>query len=55
MAGDKLNVKLSQLTFASTLTCWIGERTAEQLKWDIGSASKTAVSADDVSSPVAEI
>ena len=49
MAGDKLDEAIVAYV-RQHFNLLIGERTAEQLKWDIGSASKTAVSADDVSS-----
>lgn len=41
MAGDKLNDSISQYV-RQNYNLLIGERTAEQLKWDIGSASKEA-------------
>ncbi|MFC6253259.1 rod shape-determining protein [Secundilactobacillus hailunensis] len=49
MAGDKLDEAIVAYV-RQHFNLLIGERTAEQLKWDIGSASKSAVSADDVSS-----
>lgn len=41
MAGDKLNEAIAQYV-RQNYNLLIGERTAEQLKWDIGSASKEA-------------
>ncbi|KRM93663.1 rod shape-determining protein [Lentilactobacillus senioris] len=41
MAGDKLNDSIAQYV-RQNYNLLIGERTAEQLKWDIGSASKEA-------------
>lgn len=41
MAGDKLNDAIAQYV-RQNYNLLIGERTAEQLKWDIGSASKEA-------------
>jgi len=46
MAGDKLDEAIVAYV-RQHFNLLIGERTAEQLKWDIGSASKEAVKADD--------
>ncbi|GAX00159.1 rod shape-determining protein [Secundilactobacillus mixtipabuli] len=46
MAGDKLDEAIVAYV-RQHFNLLIGERTAEQLKWDIGSASKEAVKEDD--------